>query len=100
MRDVAVTGVQTCALPISSHGQVAWEELGALAKGKGRNAPAIRLDLVALHEFGHALEIGRASCRERVEVSLVAVAVDITVPGNHGKVAVITSGSMVSHETV
>ena len=39
----------------ANHGQVAWEELGTLAKGKGRNAPAIRLDLVALHEFGHAL---------------------------------------------
>jgi hypothetical protein len=39
----------------ASNGQVAWEELGTLAKARGRNAPAIRLDLVALHEFGHAL---------------------------------------------
>jgi hypothetical protein len=38
-----------------SASQVAWDELPALAKARGRNAPAIRLDLVALHEFGHSL---------------------------------------------
>src|SRR5688500_7454287 len=38
----------------ATHEDISWEALRAGA-AKGRNAPAIRLDLVALHEFGHAL---------------------------------------------
>ena len=38
----------------ASHEDISWEALRAGA-AKGRNAPAIRLDLVAMHEFGHAL---------------------------------------------
>jgi hypothetical protein len=38
----------------ASHEDISWEALRAGA-ARGRNAPAIRLDLVALHEFGHAL---------------------------------------------
>ena len=37
-----------------SHAEISWEALRAGA-ARGRNAPAIRLDLVALHEFGHSL---------------------------------------------
>jgi hypothetical protein len=39
----------------ASHGQVTWDELRSTGNARGRNAPAIRLDLVALHEFGHSL---------------------------------------------
>ena len=38
----------------ATHEDISWEALRAGA-ARGRNAPAIRLDLVALHEFGHAL---------------------------------------------
>src|SRR5205809_7904348 len=62
IRDVAVTGVQTCALPISPLVErvrpVVDLRLGADDEGVGRLA---------------AGEIGRASCRERVEISGVGV---------------------------
>src|SRR2546429_9475787 len=69
IRDVAVTGVQTCALPIS----------GGVAVVVGRVAGAGRrgVDRRPQRPGGEAvlvgLEIGRASCRERVEISVVAV---------------------------
>src|SRR2546429_4449033 len=77
IRDVAVTGVQTCALPISSTVQLPsewaigilriWPFRAALVKGVSvcstrictwrqmKRSPLLRI-----------MEIGRASCRERV----------------------------------
>src|SRR5204862_5974927 len=75
IRDLYVTGVQTCALPIS------WPALGHAAEIGFANADhaASDSDLAALHgdprfdaivEDMRALEqIGRASCRERVGIA-------------------------------
>src|SRR6266513_4270018 len=57
IRDRNVTGVQTCDLPISSM---------YAASGVGLAAPQIGLNL-------RLAVIGRASCRERVEILVVAV---------------------------
>src|SRR5688572_32552619 len=89
IRDLTVTGVQTCALPI----------LNVLLlqgrRARTRPSPAIRycclMKRVVLLSLAAALlalslaaapnpvttviQIGRASCRERVEISVVAVAV-------------------------
>src|SRR5262249_56579295 len=71
IRDWSVTGVQTCALPISGH-LVEVDALVALAD-------AVADDLVPLtgevevHAVRQVAEIGRASCRERVKSSVVAV---------------------------
>src|SRR5437773_10734133 len=59
IRDRDVTGVQTCALPISP-GAIAWRASGSCspsARGPGRGGRG--------DQDG---EIGRASCRERVEI--------------------------------
>src|SRR5206468_6057719 len=100
IRDLIVTGVQTCALPISpitgplaSYGKIqsiivklAVDDINA--KG-GVNGSLVQLDVgdsqtdpgqavllfrrYAGEGFFGAIEIGRASCRESVEVSVVAV---------------------------
>src|SRR3989441_5816706 len=92
IRDKLVTRVQTCALPISGRGQVeeppTWprpapelEQLELLALDAGRveaslaqplDERAIRLGLDDPVELGAISEIGRASCRERVEISVGA----------------------------
>src|SRR4030043_1815686 len=59
IRDVAVTGVQTCALPIS---------LRATA-----TAPAVEIEVIDAAGGLPLDQIGRASCRERVEISGGAV---------------------------
>src|SRR2546422_7370484 len=66
IRDVAVTGVQTCALPISSN-------FTSLKKGY-RLVGDVKFDEVK--KVAGAItpvQIGRASCRERGEISVVAV---------------------------
>src|SRR5690606_39760000 len=82
IRDFHVTGVQTCALPISGGSGVAEGKHA----GTGLDEKAVGMAVVAAFEFddlgpagkapgqadgGHggfcAREIGRASCRERVE---------------------------------
>src|SRR5437868_14866630 len=65
IRDRNVTGVQTCALPISATSRpsvalVRWPD--------GR-------EVAATGVVEGVIEIGRASCRERVEISGVAGAV-------------------------
>src|SRR5438128_3766364 len=68
IRDATVTGVQTCALPIfrraGGHRQLAVPGPAAGGAGPARRAGAGAVRAVA--------EIGRASCRERGEVSVVA----------------------------
>src|SRR3546814_4124228 len=71
-RCALVTGVQTCALPISlpvgrAAGEIAGIEFQRLAASAtaigGQRQPADRLAVVRV---GGGKEIGRASCRERV----------------------------------
>src|SRR5204862_2379617 len=60
IRALYVTGVQTCALPISLR-------LGRIGAGPhGNREAALAGD--AAHVHGQVDEVGRASCRERVEV--------------------------------
>src|SRR5207245_8203391 len=64
IRDATVTGVQTCALPISFE---VMEAFGAPVAyvSDGRNGGADRT-------LSAAAEIGRASCRERGEIAAAA----------------------------
>src|SRR5207244_9179851 len=91
IRDDLVTGVQTCALPISrtagwglaaaAAGIAAWARLGASAAAPGavthyvldpaKSSLAFNFDQAGAQnkgKFTRFQEIGRASCRERVEV--------------------------------
>src|SRR5205809_1650026 len=74
IRDVAVTGVQTCALPISSRVPVGpRRRAGALGVASGaraapRDASAADDGLlwrIGCHGVDAGREIGRASCREK-----------------------------------
>src|SRR5258708_8798962 len=79
IRDDLVTGVQTCALPISLVGHMRGLHARAVAPGRigqvgdvaGAGRAVAELVGMALGEGDHVLgradlEIGRASCRERV----------------------------------
>src|SRR2546422_2068448 len=79
IRDVAVTGVQTCALPISQDrardsGRRLFRRAAALARGDrrgggtARHRPHLRPSAARATPYGprDPAEIGRASCRERV----------------------------------
>src|SRR3712207_9048820 len=79
IRDIGVTGVQTCALPIfGGHGHEvavrlpARDDVDVDVAGEARagDLPLVDADVEAVGPGG---QIGRASCRERVEISVVAV---------------------------
>src|SRR5688572_33500429 len=86
IRDLTVTGVQTCALPIFTD-QVRQDQPSRCEEKRARDVLTIdRIHLadvtvlVALdtdhHELSrqrHHLEIGRASCRERGSISVLAI---------------------------
>src|SRR2546422_9368557 len=69
IRDVAVTGVQTCALPISAERS---SELRPAPAGAQTSAPPT-VDRLAVRVVVDSYQIGRASCRERGEISGGAV---------------------------
>src|SRR5437762_13960673 len=64
IRDTSVTGVQTCALPISTSGGSSQRASHSSSSGQGA-APATD----ARGTTAGAGKIGRASCRERGEMS-------------------------------
>src|SRR5690606_40270620 len=79
IRDFHVTGVQTCALPILSitplgvpvvpeeYGRAATSSAGSMAaSGSGAVLPSMS---ISERCPGALSQIGRASCRERVEIS-------------------------------
>src|SRR5207248_5563508 len=88
IRDRTVTGVQTCALPISQDFFARALEKGLLAEAdptRGRFRSFLRTVcahfLANRHDWERARkrgggQIGRASCRERVERAGVGVAVE------------------------
>src|SRR5689334_25370369 len=70
IRDGTVTGVQTCALPIFTGGSRG--PGGAMVKAFAREGARVAFNYAS----SDADEIGRASCRERVRMSAVAVLCD------------------------
>src|SRR5207245_4264900 len=77
IRDATVTGVQTCALPISVNFWRRWVARNTYG-GRWRetvNRSALTLKLLTSRQYGSivaaptfGLQIGRASCRERVGI--------------------------------
>src|SRR5438105_15267828 len=63
IRAPPVTGVQTCALPISRRAEPAVADVGHVAQQQALPAGALDRDRLD--------EIGRASCRERGEIPVV-----------------------------
>src|SRR5687768_18027177 len=75
IRDVAVTGVQTCALPILAGASSARRlTLGGRNRVPVWSADGERVAFQSDRD-GDLGQIGRASCRERVWMSVVAAAV-------------------------
>src|SRR5688500_19548350 len=86
IRDYKVTGVQTCALPIlvgvtSALAQRDYRRvlsfnlvghIGYTTMGLGLLTP-LGLAGSLLYVIHHIIEIGRASCREREKISVIAV---------------------------
>src|SRR2546430_5011878 len=76
IRDLTVTGVQTCALPISEYTKKLGLELDLNARGMGMRCQRFSmvvddgvvksLNIEGPGKFEVSDEIGRASCRERV----------------------------------
>src|SRR5947209_20417848 len=76
IRDIGVTGVQTCAIPIlCGRWMMRWSmpRKGTVWVEQVGEAPL--LCVAGSPEYAGRREIGRASCRERVEISVVAVGV-------------------------
>src|SRR2546422_4442224 len=65
IRDVAVTGVQTCALPI--YHRSPGDECGGSPRGPASRGVRVRLPRGGCRNASR--EIGRASCRGRGEIS-------------------------------
>src|SRR5947208_9353187 len=98
IRDDLVTGVQTCALPISHIGNQVPAFLIRLliAQDHKENTvfqsceetilivPSVAASLF-LHPSSGISKIGRASCRERVEISVVAVCLKKKKHNRHNK---------------
>src|SRR2546429_5500627 len=100
IRDVAVTGVQTCALPISTQpffAQPSWvnfekkvEVMDNFSKQLGNHSVKVGVDYARLPTFYANLmlnspgKIGRASCRERGKISVVAVSLKKKKRGGGG----------------
>src|SRR5688572_1683530 len=65
IRDLTVTGVQTCALPIYPR---RWATARSRVRGEAPNSSRPNQPSLTSHPSPHATnpEIGRASCRERV----------------------------------
>src|SRR5205085_3759667 len=88
IRYLTVTGVQTCALPISLAGQTVRHKRRLSALGpRGLTRERAGFEVRDVHPTHY--EIGRASCRERVEVSVADAGVRKTqssqqraLPGN------------------
>src|SRR5438552_17490521 len=72
IRDDLVTGVQTCALPISCEGRL-WITDSRVTHSHGINSK--EQGAVEWMKFSVEIKIGRASCRERVQISAAAEAV-------------------------
>src|SRR3712207_9587386 len=74
IRDIGVTGVQTCALPIFTllFAVLTSNRTLGISAAIGV-AVALLFGLVVLPAALVCVQIGRASCRERVEISGVAV---------------------------
>src|SRR5690606_39828048 len=88
IRDFHVTGVQTCALPILAHDWIGRQEAMrtgaeefayAIANGEGFvGTCGLQAHADGTHEIGYWIgepywnKIGRAACRERVEIAVVA----------------------------
>src|SRR3712207_9548685 len=81
IRDIGVTGVQTCALPIWAVYQPAWRSARLVATARRKATPTAARFLCGLSSssrlgFTTAKargKIGRPSCRERVYISVGAV---------------------------
>src|SRR5437762_14122343 len=71
IRDTSVTGVQTCALPISSRRAAGSADRRAARAPRRASEDGVEEGRERLDSGG---EIGRASCRERVQILAVAVA--------------------------
>src|SRR5688500_20372740 len=80
IRDYKVTGVQTCALPIWRRAQRGAQGARAPVEHHGRvpGTARRRHRAPARGDVEPGAEIGRASCRERVENWVVAEGVEIT----------------------